>query len=224
MGNDKRCSVKLLVFGASLRGGSMNDRLASLAAEVAEEKGATVERATMAEFECPSYDMDIELSNGIPAGAEALKAKLNASDGFMIASPEYNASMPGVLKNVIDWTSRFRPQPFNGKQGFVMAASPSMTGGKIGLWALRQPLEHLGARVYPDMFALAQAHHAYTDAGRIADQKLQTWFETTIGCFIDLVEASKHYPNLKKQWVEFLGERPDEETTRVELGDTAAAV
>jgi len=119
--------------------------------------------------------------------------------------------------------SRFRPQPFNGKQALLMAASPSMTGGKVGLWALRQPLEHLGARTYPDMFALAQAHQAFSDDGRIADTKLQTWFESTIGCFMDLVEASKHYPHLKKQWVEFLGERPDEETTRVELNETAAA-
>jgi chromate reductase len=222
MANDGRCSVRLLVFGASLREGSMNDRLATLAARVAEGKGATVERATMSDFECPAYDMDVELSNGLPAGAQALHDKLNSVDAFMIASPEYNASMPGVLKNSIDWVSRFRPQPFNGKQGFLMAASPSMTGGKIGLWALRQPLEHLGARTYPDMFALAQAHQAFDGAGRIADAKLQTWFEGTIDCFIDLVEASKHYPHLKKQWVEFLGERPAEETTRVELNETAA--
>jgi len=222
MANERRCSVRLLVFGASLREGSMNDRLATLAASVAEEKGATVERATMSQFECPAYDTDVEISTGLPAGAQALHDKLQSVDGFMIASPEYNASMSGVLKNTIDWVSRFRPQPFNGKQGFLMAASPSMTGGKIGLWALRQPLEHLGARTYPDMFALAQAHRAFDDAGRIADAKLQNWFETTIECFIDLVEASKHYPHLKKQWVEFLGERPDEETTRVELGEIAA--
>jgi len=222
MDSEKRCSVRLLVFGASLREGSMNDRLASLAATVAQEKGATVERATMSDFECPPYDTDVELSAGIPAGAQALHDKLISVDGFMIASPEYNASMSGVLKNTIDWVSRFRPQPINGKQAYLMAASPSMTGGKVGLWALRQPLEHLGARTYPDMFALAQAHHAFNDAGRIADNKLQSWFEMTIECFIDLVEASKHYPHLKKQWVEFLGERPDEETTRVEAGETAA--
>jgi NAD(P)H-dependent FMN reductase len=178
----------------------------------------------MSDFDCPPYDLDVELSTGLPAGAQALHDRLVATDGFMIASPEYNASMPGFLKNTIDWVSRFRPQPFNGKQAFLMAASPSMTGGKIGLWALRQPFEHLGARVYPDMFALAQAHHAFDDAGRIKDGKLQNWFETTIECFIDLVEASKHYPHLKKQWVEFLGEKPDKETTRVELGETAAAV
>ena len=222
MASDKRCSVRLLVFGASLREGSMNDRLASLAAEVAGEKGAAVDRATMAHFECPAYDMEVELSKGLPNGAQALRDKLVEVDGFIIASPEYNASMPGVLKNTIDWVSRFRPQPFNGKQGLLIAASPSMTGGKVGLWALRQPLEHLGARIYPDMFALAQAHHAFTDSGRIKDNKLQTWFESTIDCFIGLVEASKHYPALKKQWVEFLGEKPDEETTRVEMGETAA--
>jgi NAD(P)H-dependent FMN reductase len=222
MENEKRCSVRLLVFGASLREGSMNDRLATLAAQIAEDKGATVERSTMQDFECPAYDMDIELSTGLPSGAQALHDRLVETDGFVIASPEYNASMPGVLKNTIDWVSRFRPQPFNGKQGMLIAASPSMTGGKVGLWALRQPLEHLGARIYPDMFALAQAHNAFSEAGRIADNKLQTWFESTIDCFIDLVEASKHYPNLKKQWVEFLGEKPDEQTTRVEMGETAA--
>jgi len=200
----------------------MNDRLASLAAAVAREKGAEVERATMQNFECPPYDTDVELSAGFPAGAQALHDKLLATDGFIVASPEYNASMSGVLKNTIDWVSRFRPQPFNGKQAFLIAASPSMTGGKVGLWAVRQPLEHLGTRVYPDMFALAQAHHAFDSAGRIADGKLQHWFETTIECFIDLVEASKHYPHLKKQWVEFLGEHPDEQTTRVEMGETAA--
>jgi chromate reductase len=222
MDNGRRCSVSFLVFGASMRDGSVNDKLASLAASVVAEKGGGVDRATMADFECPPYDQDDELATGIPAGAVALRERLMAVDGFIIASPEYNASMSGVLKNTIDWASRFRPQPFNGKQAMLMAASPSMAGGKVGLWALRVPLEHLGARVYPDMFALAQAHQAFDESGKISDPKLQKWFESTIDCFIDLVEASKHYPNLKKQWVEFLGERPDDETTRVELGDTAA--
>src|ERR1700681_1514553 len=178
MAKEKRCSVRLLGFGASMAEGSVNDRLASLGATVVEEKGGSVERAAMKDFDCPPYDLDTELSTGIPAGAKALHDKLVAADGFMIASPEYNASMPGILKNTIDWVSRFRPQPFNGKQAFLMAASPSMTGGKIGLWALRQPLEHLGARVYPDMFALAQAHHAFDDSGRIKDSKLQNRLET----------------------------------------------
>src|SRR6202158_3623679 len=115
MANEKRCSVRLLVFGASMRKGSMNDTLASLGATVGEEKGASVERASMSDFECPPYDLDTELSKGLPAGAQALHDKLVATDGFMIASPEYNASMSGVLKNTIDWVSRFRPHRFNGR-------------------------------------------------------------------------------------------------------------
>ena len=222
MENGKRCSVRFLVFGASMREGSLNDRLATLAAATIAQKGGAVERAKMADFECPPYDLDTETSAGIPAGAQALRDKLQSVDALVIASPEYNASMSGVLKNSIDWVSRFRPQPLNGKQALLMAASPSMAGGKVGLWALRIPLEHLGVRVYPDMFALAQAHQAFNDAGRIADEKLQKWFESTVDCFIDLVEASKHYPGLKKQWVEFLGERTDDETTRVEVGETVA--
>src|ERR1700693_3898813 len=126
MAKEKRCSVRLLVFGASMREGSMNDTLASLGVTVAEEKGATVERASMSDFECPAYDLDTEVSKGLPAGAKALHDKLVANDGFMISSPEYNASMSGVLKNTIDWVSRFRPQPVNGQQAFLLAAARSM--------------------------------------------------------------------------------------------------
>jgi len=73
--------------------------------------------------------------------------------------------MPGVLKNLIDWVSRLMPQPFNGKQALLLSASPSMVGGNRGLWSLRVPLEHLGMRVYPDMFSLAQPTRPSTATG-----------------------------------------------------------
>jgi NAD(P)H-dependent FMN reductase len=211
-----RRPVRVLIFAASLRRGSLNDRLASLAATVAAEKGGVVDRATMADFDCPSYDHDVETAEGLPAGAQRLRERLVSADAFIIASPEYNASMPGVLKNVIDWTSRYRPQPFNGRQGLLLSASPSMAGGNRGLWALRVPLEHLGARVYPDMYSLSQAHEAFDPDGRIANSTLQQRFESTLECFLDLVEAAKHYRALKKQWVEYLGEHPNAATDRVE--------
>jgi NAD(P)H-dependent FMN reductase len=223
MQTDGRHSVRFLVFGASLRRESLNGRLASLAASVVEEKGGTVDRAEMAEFDCPSYDQDVEVERGVAAGARQLRERLTAADAFIIASPEYNASMPGVLKNVVDWTSRLRPQPFNGKQGLLMSASPSMAGGNRGLWALRVPFEHLGARIYPDMFSLAQAHEAFDAQGRIANGMLQTRFESTIECFLDFVEAATHYRALKKQWVEFLGEHPNAATERVETTEVQAA-
>jgi chromate reductase, NAD(P)H dehydrogenase (quinone) len=209
-------SIRVLLFSASLRKGSLNDRLASLAASVVEEKGGTVDRARMEEFDCPSYDGDLEEQEGVPAGAEELRRRLQNVDAFVIACPEYNASMPGALKNSIDWASRFRPQPWTRKHGLLMSASPSMAGGNRGLWSLRVPLEHLGADVYPDMFSLAQAHEAFDASGRLANPKLQKWFEGTLECFLELVEAAKHYRTIKSQWVEFLGERPDEATERVE--------
>lgn len=207
---------RVLIFGASLRRGSLNDRLASLAASIVEANGGTVDRAEFREFDAPSYDQDVENEEGFPSGVEEFRRRLLEVDAFIIASPEYNASMPGNLKNLIDWASRYRPQPFKGKHGLLMSASPSMAGGNRGLWALRIPLEHLGAHIYPDMFSLAQAHQAFTDEGRISDPKLQTWFEGTVECFGKMVEATKHYPKIKRDWVEFLGERTDAATQRVE--------
>ena len=219
MPEKESCSTRYLIFGASLRKDSFNERLASLAASVIEAAGGTVDRAHISDFECQSYDGDAETKSGIPAGADRFRSKLISTDGFIIASPEYNASMPGVLKNVIDWVSRFRPQPLKGRHGLVMSASPSMVGGNRGLWALRIPLEHLGARIYPDMFSLAQAHEAFGADGRLVDGKLQRFFESTVDCFLESVEAAKHYPSMKSQWIEFLGEKPTPATERVEIAD-----
>lgn len=220
MQNTKRCSTTYLIFAASLRKGSLNERLASLAARVVADAGGTVVRANMEDFDCPSYDGDAEADTGIPPGADRFRSKLLSTDGFIVSSPEYNASMPGVFKNLIDWVSRYRPQPLKGRHALLLSASPSMSGGNRGLWALRVPLEHLGARVYPDMFSLAQAHEAFGEDGKILDPKLQKWFEGTVDCFIESVEAAKHYPVMKSQWIEFLGEHPTPATERVETTET----
>ena len=114
---------------------------------------------------------------GHPDGAAAFHRRLTASDAFIVASPEYNGSMPGGFKNLIDWTSRFRPQPFDGRHGLLMSASPSLVGGNRGLWALRVPFEHLGTRVYPDMFSLSMAHKAFA-GDDLADAALRARFDT----------------------------------------------
>lgn len=216
MNDERRGSLRVLVFSSSLRTESLNTRLASLAATVIDGLGATVDLATMHEFDVPSYDGDAETVDGLPVGAQTLCSRLEAADAFVIASPEYNASMPGLLKNVIDWVSRARPQPFHEHNALLMSASPSMVGGNRALWALRVPLENLGARVYPGMFSLAQAHTAFADDGTLADERLQGRFADTIAGFLDLVEASTHYGCIKRAWVEFLGERPDPLIDRVE--------
>ncbi|HTM45523.1 MAG TPA: NAD(P)H-dependent oxidoreductase, partial [Polyangiaceae bacterium] len=118
-------SVKLLVFAGSLRAESLNLRLAKLAATVLEKNGAHVDFASMKDFDCPSYNQDVETKDGLPAGAREFQRRLELNDAFVISSPEYNASMPGCLKNVIDWVSRVRPQPFNAKHALLLSASPS---------------------------------------------------------------------------------------------------
>jgi len=208
--------IRFLVFSVSLRNDSLNTRLAKLAVGLIEKNGGKVDYANMNEFDCPSFNQDLELNNSHPKGAEELRKRILANDAFIIASPEYNGSMPGLIKNAIDWVSRFRPQPFNEHHALLMSASPSMGGGNKALWSLRMPLEHLGARVFPDMFSLATAHKAFSTEGKIADETLSKRFETNLVAFMALVEAAKHYPCMKKAWVEFLGEQPDPVTDRVE--------
>jgi NAD(P)H-dependent FMN reductase len=207
--------LRVLVFAASLRKESMNRKLAALAARVAQAAGATVDLASLQEFDVPLYNGDLEASQGIPQGAYDFQRRLLASDAFIISSPEYNGSMPGVIKNLVDWTSRFRPQPFDGRHGLLLSASPSMAGGNRGLWVLRMPFEHLGARIYPDMFSLAKAHEAFA-GDKLADPALGSRFDKTVQSFLSLAEAAKHYPCMKRAWVEFLGEPPDAVADRVD--------
>jgi chromate reductase, NAD(P)H dehydrogenase (quinone) len=208
--------VRLLVFSASMRKDSLNTRLIKLAAEIVKKHGGIVDYAEMKEFDGPSYNGDLELEIGNSGGAKVFQERLMANDAFMIASPEYNGSMPGLIKNAIDWVSRFRPQPFNEKHGLLMSASPSMAGGNRALWSLRMPFEHLGARIFPDMFSLAMAHQAFNPDGTLSNPVLGKRFEETIVAFMNLAEAAKNYPCMKKAWVEFLGEQPDLLIDRVE--------
>ncbi|WP_223268046.1 NADPH-dependent FMN reductase [Streptosporangium nondiastaticum] len=207
--------MRVLVLGASLRTDSLNARLASLVARlVRDETGADVDHAHMGEFAMPLYDGDAEAAEGLPPGALALRDRLSASHALVISSPEYNASMPGVLKNAIDWVSRVRPQPFKDKHALLVSASPSMVGGNRGLWALRVPLEHLGTRVYPDMFSLAKAHEGFTGDGDLSDSGLHARLAEAVTSFLRLVEADTRYVCLRRRWYEFLGDCTDAPVTQ----------
>ena len=207
--------VSVLIFSGSSRRESLNGRLGALAARVAAAAGATVDHAALHEFDVPGYDGDDETESGIPPGAQELRRRLLANDAFVVVSPEYNGSMSGVVKNLIDWTSRFRPQPFDGRHCLLLSASPSLAGGNRGLWALRVPLEHLGTRVFPDMFSLSMAHKAL-EGDDIGDPVLRSRFDKNIQTFLSLAEAAKHYACLKRAWVEFPGEPPGAGNDRVD--------
>jgi chromate reductase len=209
--------IQVLVLSGSLRAGSLNTRLAQLAGRTLAGLGADVEVVSLKDLDCPTYDGDAEAETGVPVGAKELGRRLVASDAFLLASPEYNAGMPGGLKNVVDWVSRLQPQPWQGKHAMLLSASPSLVGGNRGLWSLRVPLEHLGVFVHPAMFSLAKAHEAFDQEGSLADPALADRLVQALAHFRDLVEASVHYPCARHAWMEFLGEHPAGETARAEF-------
>lgn len=180
--------MKILAFAASLRRDSLNRRLLDLAAGIARDAGADVDVAHFREFDMPLYDDDVK-EVAFPPGADEMRRRVEAADGLMIASPEYNYSVPGTLKNAVDWLSRYRPrQPFGGKTGVLLSASPSAVGGIRGLWALRIPLEGLGVTLHPDMFALAQADRAFGGDGGLADAALQRRLESLVAGYLRMGE------------------------------------
>lgn len=181
--------MKMLAFAASLRAGSLNRRLVELAARIAREHGAAVDLADLREFDMPLYDGDVEVAEGLPTGALELARRIREADALMIASPEYNYSISGVLKNAIDWTSRARPMPWRGRSVYLLAAAPSPMGGIRGLWQTRIPLEGCGALVFPDMFALAHAAEAFDGEGGLRDAALAARLEREVAGFVRLAEA-----------------------------------
>lgn len=180
--------MRLLAFAASLRAHSLNQKLLELAARIAREDGADVDPAAFRDFDMPLYDGDLEARSGLPEGAQHLVDRLRAADAVLIATPEYNYSIAGPLKNAIDWTSRSRPMPWRGKSVYLMSASPSPMGGIRGLWQTRVPLEGCGAFVFPDMFALAHAHQAF-EGGELKDAALAERLRTEMRGFVRLAEA-----------------------------------
>jgi chromate reductase len=181
--------MRVLALAASRRPQSLNHKLVTLAASIARQQGAEVDLADFREFDMPLYDGELEQREGLPAGARELQRRLEQAEAVMLATPEYNYSIAGVLKNAIDWVSRARPMPWRGKSVYLMSASPSPMGGIRGLWQTRIPLEGCGALVFPDMFALPHADRMLDSDGGIADATLDERLRREILGFVRLAEA-----------------------------------
>ena len=170
---------RILAFGGSLRRGSFNKLLVRVAAEGARAAGAEVTLLDLRELPMPVYDADIETEHGIPENGKRLKALMKEHDAFLISTPEYNSSIPGGLKNAIDWASR--PEPgerelacFEGKVAGLLAASPGALGGLRSLLTLRAILANIRVLVIPQQLALPKAHEAFAPDGTLLDPKRDT--------------------------------------------------
>src|SRR5262245_45037477 len=130
---------RILSFGGALRRDSFNQKLAAIAAQGAREAGAEVTLIALRDFPMPVFDGDLEDASGLPEGAKKLKALFREHHGLLIASPEYNSSISGALKNAIDWVSREETDDepplsaLSGKTAVLMSASPGALGGLRGL-------------------------------------------------------------------------------------------
>jgi len=162
-----------MLMCGSLREGSFNRKLLLACGKLLEEHGAKLDRIDLREYAVPSYDGDLETRSGVPDATKRLQEKFRGCDAWVIASPEYNHSIPGHFKNTLDWLTRLKPVPWKGKPTLLLSASPGLTGGNRGLWALRVPIEATGAVVYPEMYSLAQAGDAAFSGDLLSDEAKQ---------------------------------------------------
>ncbi len=168
---------KIVAFAGSLRAGSLNKQLIRLAVEDARAAGASVTLVDLRELALPLFDQDFETASGLPEAAKRFKGLLRDSDGFLIASPEYNSSITGALKNAIDWASRTESDDepplvaFRGKAAALCSASPGALGGLRGLVHLRVILGNIGVIVLPDQVTIPTAHEAFDESGKLKDER-----------------------------------------------------
>ena len=166
-------ALKILVMPGSLRTGSLNARLAAVAAHEIAQAGAEVTRISLSDFPLPIYDGDLQARSGVPKQAINLKRMIGVHHGVLVVTPEYNSSVPALVKNTIDWVSRVqdphesRGQVFRERAFAIAAASGGRLGGTRALAALRLILSACHATVVPNQLALSFAEDAYDDMERL---------------------------------------------------------
>src|SRR5215510_7745398 len=158
--------VKILAFGGSIRADSFNKKVIRIAVEGARAAGAEVTLVDLRDFPMPPYDGDLEAASGLPEHAKRLKKLFLEHDGLMISTPEYNSSIPGTLKNVLDWLSRSEPgesplAAYAGKAAILMSASPGPWGAIRSLGLLKMMLSNIKVLVLPDFVSVARAGEAF---------------------------------------------------------------
>ena len=177
--------IRILALSGSYRAGSFNQALIRAARELAPE------RVRIDDFDLrtvPFYDGDLEAA-GDPEEVAALKRSIDGADALLIATPEYNGSVPAVLKNALDWASRRRPDaPLRGKPAAVMGASPSPGGTRRAQAHLREVLDRIGVGVIdePSLY-LARAFEHVSDDGRLASEEAREAVREIVAGLVDTV-------------------------------------
>ena len=168
--------IRLLAFAGSLRAGSLNRKLIRTLEAGASAAGAEVTHLELRDYPLPIYDGDIEAA-GMPETVRRLQQVMREHDGLLISTPEYNGSMPALVKNTLDWISRPMADGtsgttlFRGKVAGICSASPGALGGIRSLIVLRDALAKLGLWVAPSQVALGNADSAFDANDELIDAK-----------------------------------------------------
>ncbi len=170
--------INVLAFAGSVRENSMNKKLLWEAANLAAQMQTNVKVIDLKDYPIPLYDGDLEAREGRPANAKQLRQLMIQSDIILIASPEYNASIPAVLKNAIDWTSRGENgggsrEAFKNKSFIIMSTSPGGSGGARGLIHLRTILTDIGGIVAPQQIVVPSCYNAFDEHGQLVNPKIR---------------------------------------------------
>jgi NAD(P)H-dependent FMN reductase len=187
-------ALKILVIPGSLRSGSHNVKLAMAAAYEFAQAGVDVTRISLGDYPLPIYDGDLQAKSGVPKHAVNLKRMMGVHHGVLIVTPEYNSSIPPLVKNSIDWITRVqdpherRGQVFREKPFAIAAASEGRLGGTRALAALRLILSACQATVVPNQLALSFADQAYDDMDRL---KKEADIEAMKALVTQLIEVSQ---------------------------------
>lgn len=168
---------RIIAFAGSTRTASFNKILLRIAIEDAVKAGGDITHVDLRDLPMPLYDGDLEESDGPPPNATKLYELMKEHHGLLLACPEYNSSITGVLKNTIDWVSRPREgEPpltaFSGKVAALLSASPGALGGLRGLTHVRSILGNIGVIVIPNQIAVPNAMEAFDAHGRLKDERL----------------------------------------------------
>lgn len=181
--------ARLTGFAGSLRRGSYNRALLEAAAELVPD-GSSLDVESIADI--PLYDADREAEDGVPEAVTRLQERIAGADGLLIASPEYNNSIPGVAKNAIDWLSRPPSEigrVFGGRPVALLGASPGGFGTVLAQAAWLPVLRTLGMQVWPGPRIMVSRAHERIDDGRLTDEKTRERLREFLQGFVGFVEG-----------------------------------
>lgn len=170
-------TARILVFAGSIRTGAFSGQMADAAEKELTRQGAKVTRITLADYQLPIMNEDLEAEEGIPENAMKLGRLFAEHDGLMICSPEYNASIPPLLKNTVDWISRIsrdgdKPlKPYAGLTVGLCSTSNGAFAGMRGLYHLRAVLMNVGTQIVTEQCSVGGAADAFNDDGTLKNER-----------------------------------------------------